>query len=159
MFFLSLLRSQDNIPIDNTVCSAISFYSFTKNEILNLDSQITFPLKFNSAQRGTTDMTISSVTLNSPFQEQPFCSFLPPFTIHHPPSMPACSCLLPNRLCCCFCRCYLLLFRFLLCREFRPWQKQEPRSLNIYVRTYFNWIEGFNLSSLYEDLIELDGAR
>lgn len=32
-------------------------------------------------------MTISSVTLNSPFQEQPFCSFLP--HPHLPPSLDA----------------------------------------------------------------------
>lgn len=154
MFFLSLLRSQDNIPIDNTVCSAISFYSFTKNEILNLDSQITFPLKFNSAQKRNDRH--DNFFCDSEFPISKTALLLLPPPLHHPPSMPACSCLLPNRWCC---HCYLLLFRFLLCREFRPWQKQEPRSLNIYVRTYFNWIEGFNLSSLYEDLIELDGAR
>lgn len=32
-------------------------------------------------------MTISSVTLNSPFQEQPFCSFIP--HPHSPPSLDA----------------------------------------------------------------------
>lgn len=130
----------------------------TESEILNLDFQITFPLKFN-IQHKSEGMTISSDSSSS-FEFPISIAALQLLLSHHTPtsyvpSVRSFFCLLVTIPRFQIASIFLLLLKGNLApRRHRKnktggWVGVACRSLNIYVGTYFNWIEGLNLSSLY----------